>query len=215
MSKRYCEKCGTELPEDAEFCPKCGEPVKPDENDSYEEEPSESDHSGKTIGIIIAVIVIAAICIGAGFFFLASRQDTAADQTADQQEQTYEKKEKTQDSSSEETEEPEETEKAEATTTTKPTEKSDVLESTDDNTQTVTAAKTGTVYISEDVTGPRRIKVRTAPSMSAGDTGMRKYDGDRVTVYETKFAEGYSWYRIGDNQWIRGDDEYFGVNFDH
>ena len=215
MSKRYCTKCGTELPDDAEFCPKCGEPVKPDdeEEDLYEEE-AESKHSGKTIGIIIAVIVVAAVCIGAGFFLLSSRQDAAANETADQQEtSTNEKKEKAEDSSSEETDDSDEAE--DTTTTSKSDEKSDVLESTDNNAQTVPATKTGTVFISPDVTGPRRIKVRTGPSFSAGDTGARAYDGDRVTVYETKFAEGYSWYRIGDNQWIRGDDENFGANFDH
>ena len=72
----------------------------------------------------------------------------------------------------------------------------------------------GTVYIAPGAE-PRRIIVRTEPR-KADDTktDKRKYDGDRVKVYETKQGSKYLWYRIGENEWIAGNGTSFFVKFD-
>lgn len=71
----------------------------------------------------------------------------------------------------------------------------------------------GTVWISSNAS-PRRIKIRMSPSLSGADTGKRAYDGDRVKVYESTTADGYTWYRIGTNRWIADNGTSFGVIFD-
>ena len=76
--------------------------------------------------------------------------------------------------------------------------------------------KTGTVYIAANA-NPRRIIVRSTPqklSDGSNDTGSRKYNGDRVTVYEIKQGSKYTWYRIGNNQWIAGNGSSFYVVYD-
>ena len=277
MAKKYCTKCGAELPDNVKFCPNCGNPILPAEDnmmdptepvsvqnttsvpdfhadsnedtqnmdtsswsqqssyapqdnnpynnpdyvDDYEEQPK------KHVGLIILIIVIA-VCVAGFFFLLFAKPEFLTDtlhlpfgnkeavvEKDTSTEETAEPKKKETTKASEEPEEsalPEKTSEAKATP--KPT--SGVLKTTDDNTKTVTPAQqtrkgTGTVYISASA-NPRRIRVRTAPSQSATDTGARKYDGDVVTVYETRQAEGYTWYRIGDNQWIAGNGSSFGVS---
>lgn len=58
---KYCSKCGKEFPEDAKFCPYCGDIVKnKKENTSNEDIPAEKDKRKKRI---IAVIVAAVLVI--------------------------------------------------------------------------------------------------------------------------------------------------------
>lgn len=278
MSKRYCRKCGAEIPEGAKFCPDCGTPVIPDDSNTTESTkimettnpdqqnttdiprfdqtektqnitPSDSGNGTRSdyysrhresdpynnpdytngheeydayektdhhVGLIILIVIIAA-CVGLFFFLffakpefltglLPGHHETAAEtETSVNETSKPQKKEKTEESDdSDDKALPEDTASPEAT--------SGVLGTTDSDTEPATATQKGTVYISADVSGPQRIKVRTGPSQSAADTNARKYNGDSVTVYEIKQAEGYTWYRIGDNQWIAGNGSTFGVN---
>lgn len=72
----------------------------------------------------------------------------------------------------------------------------------------------GTVYIAPGAEPPRII-VRTEPR-KADDTktDKRKVNGDRVKVYETKQGSKYTWYRIGEREWIAGNGTSFYVKFD-
>lgn len=57
----------------------------------------------------------------------------------------------------------------------------------------------GSVYIK--VSG---LNIRSSASTSSDKKG-KVQKGDTKDVYETKTAEGYTWYRIGTNQWIADD----------
>ncbi len=63
----------------------------------------------------------------------------------------------------------------------------------------VTVAPMGTVYIK--VTN---LNSRSAPSTSAEKLAKVK-SGMTYDFYETTYAEGYTWYRIGENRWIADD----------
>ena len=73
--------------------------------------------------------------------------------------------------------------------------------------------RTGTVYVDPNAKY-NRIKVRESPGLNGTDTKARKYSGDRVTVYEETTADGYTWYRIGEKQYIADNGKSFGVRFD-
>lgn len=284
MANRYCRKCGAKIEEGVKYCPNCGTPVLPDDdnkldstrlfnenetssntgttdiptfgndaedtqnlntrqyvnqdqsytqqytrqNPSYAQQSNpynnpeytnsyEYEEPKKHTAAIIITIVIA-VGVGLLFFLFFARPDfitsrlpfghnNTAEKAASTEETTSKKKE---DKESKATPSPKASSKADTDEDSDTT--TGVLKTTDNNAKTVTTTKTGTVFVSANVTGPRRIRVRTAPSQSATDTSARKYDGDKVTVYETKQAEGYTWYRIGDNQWIAGDGTNFGVN---
>lgn len=282
MAKKYCTKCGAEIPDGAKFCPKCGTPVLPDDDnlmdptqsvetqdttniphfdnaeDTQKINPSDysdynepqqdyySQHQDTSpynnpdytnsyqyespkshVGIIVLIVIIAAFVGGFFFLFFAKPEvltnllpghhnETAAETESSVEETKKPEKKEKATAKSDDTDNsddealPEDTAKPKETPTPKPT--SGVLNTTDDDTEPVSTTQKGTVFISANVSGPRRIKVRTGPSQSAADTKARKYNGDSVTVYETKQAEGYTWYRIGDNQWIAGNGSSFGVN---
>lgn len=162
--------------------------------------------------LIILIVVAALVCLISFLLFSGvlenvlpgHNNETAAETETAAATSKPEKKEKNEDSKEEAL--PEKSSKPSATPT------SGVLKTTNEDSQPVSKTQKGTVFVSSDVNGPQRIKVRTGPSLSATDTNERKYDGDSVTVYETKKAEGYTWYRIGDNQWIASDGSNFGVN---
>ena len=82
-----------------------------------------------------------------------------------------------------------------------------------DNSSNNEEVKHGTVFFASN-TKYKNVNVRTSPSTSGTDTGQNIYEGDRVTVYEIVTAEGYTWYRIGEDRWIAGDGTTFGVKFD-
>lgn len=191
----------------------------PDYTSSYEYDSPKSH-----VGLIILIVIIAA-CVGVFFFLFFAKPDvltnllpghheeTAAEQATSTNETAKpEKKETSEDTTTDDddTDSKALPEDSKPKTTPKPT--SGVLDSTDEDEEPVSTTQKGTVFVSANVTGPRRIKVRTGPSQSAKDTTLRKYNGDSVTVYETKQAEGYTWYRIGDNQWIAGNGSSFGVD---
>jgi hypothetical protein len=73
--------------------------------------------------------------------------------------------------------------------------------------------RTGRAFINSDGT-IYRIKVRTGAGLSAEDSGERITDGTSVTVYEEVNADGFTWYRIGDDRWIAGNGTSYGVRFD-
>ncbi len=117
----------------------------------------------------------------------------------------------------EQADKPDDKEKAEIVSTPKPTETAEatpVPTETPEPTETpvpVTTAKTGTVYINASAK-IQDINVRNSPSTGSGtDTGKNVYPGDKVTIYETTQSGGYTWYRIGDNEWIADNGSSFGV----
>lgn len=65
----------------------------------------------------------------------------------------------------------------------------------------------------EDAAGAFRIKVkattniriRSLPSTKGKKLGV-VHEGDTMAAYEVKEAEGYNWYRIGENRWIADKD---------
>ena len=52
------------------------------------------------------------------------------------------------------------------------------------------------------------LNIRTSPSTSAEALSSPAMRGVTETVYEITQAEGYTWYRIGDNQWIADNGEW-------
>ena len=77
---------------------------------------------------------------------------------------------------------------------------------------TASQTRKGTVYVDPNASS-NRIKVRTSPGLNGNDTGERLYNGDSVTVYEETQADGYTWYRIGENRWMADNGKSFGVKF--
>lgn len=73
--------------------------------------------------------------------------------------------------------------------------------------------RSGRAFINSDDT-IYRIKVRTGAGLSAEDSGERITGGTSVTVYEEVQADGFTWYRIGDDRWIAGNGTSYGVRFD-
>ena len=76
----------------------------------------------------------------------------------------------------------------------------------------VTAASLGEL---PEPTGPKTIgkvtvnvtdlNIRTGPGTSYDKTGSHAAQGTPYDVYETAEADGYTWYRIGEGQWIADD----------
>ena len=176
---------------------------------SYEEEEQDSyeEHS-KTLLIIIIVAVIVAALVFCGIVFGKDINGFFYDHTGFQI-PFLEQAEKSED-----------TDKAEVVSTPKPTE---TTEATPIPTETpvptetpipTAATKTGTVYINASAK-IQDINVRNKPSTGSGtDTGKNVYPGDKVTIYETIQSGGYTWYRIGDNEWIADNGSSFGVKLD-
>ena len=61
------------------------------------------------------------------------------------------------------------------------------------------ASSKGTVTVEVD-----RLNIRTSPTKDAPSLGKAE-NGKSYEVLEIKEAEGYTWYKIGDNQWIADD----------
>ena len=61
------------------------------------------------------------------------------------------------------------------------------------------ASSNGTVTVKVD-----RLNIRTSPTKDAPSLGKAE-NGKTYEVLEIKEAEGYTWYKIGDNQWIADD----------
>ena len=97
----FCRKCGTELKDEWQVCPKCGEPVPKDNEENITEQSREvltdnkaenTEHFGDSAtqstyvsnnkknnnGIIIGVVV-ALIVIGVAVFFLLGKKDKKVD----------------------------------------------------------------------------------------------------------------------------------------
>lgn len=72
----FCEKCGTQLPDDAMFCPECGEKVKvlasPQPQIQPQEQKVKKTIPKKTIGLVAAAVAIVAVVIGV-VVFIATR----------------------------------------------------------------------------------------------------------------------------------------------
>ena len=69
--KRICSKCGVELQEGQDFCPKCGTKYDPDASASGKVESKKK--KGNKLAIIIPVIVVALIAIGGAVWFFFFR----------------------------------------------------------------------------------------------------------------------------------------------
>ena len=97
----FCRKCGTELKDEWQVCPNCGEPVPKDNEENITEQSKEvpndnkmektehfgdsetqstcvSDNKKSSKGIIIGVVV-ALIVIGVAVFFLLGKKDKKVD----------------------------------------------------------------------------------------------------------------------------------------
>ncbi len=176
---------------------------------SYEEEEQAAyeEHS-KTLLIIIIVAVIVAALVFCGIVFGKNINSFLYDHTGFQIPFL------------EQAEKPDDNDKAEVVSTPKPAETAEstpVPSETPVPTETpipTAATKTGTVYINASAK-IQDINVRNSPSTGAGtDTGKNVYPGDKVTIYETIQSGGYTWYRIGDNEWIADNGSSFGVKLD-
>ncbi|MCD8095307.1 MAG: zinc ribbon domain-containing protein [Ruminococcus sp.] len=74
--KEFCVKCGFQLPQDCDFCPKCGTP----KGNAAEGQSGEKKKSKKWIVILIIVIVVlAALAVGAYFLFFNDKDEDDAD----------------------------------------------------------------------------------------------------------------------------------------
>ncbi|MCD7741759.1 MAG: zinc ribbon domain-containing protein [Ruminococcus sp.] len=74
--KEFCVKCGFQLPQDCDFCPKCGTP----KGNAAEGQSGEKKKSKKWIVIlIIVIIVVAALAVGAYFLFFNDKDEEDAD----------------------------------------------------------------------------------------------------------------------------------------
>lgn len=69
--------------------------------------------------------------------------------------------------------------------------------------QTQKDQKVGTVTVNRSY-----IRIRKGASLSADKTGEYVKDGTTYDVYEKSEADGYTWYRIGDNQWFASADDW-------
>ena len=54
------------------------------------------------------------------------------------------------------------------------------------------------------------LNIRTGAGLSAAVVSKAE-NGKTYTAYETKQTQGYTWYRIGDNQWIAGNPDWIRV----
>lgn len=70
---------------------------------------------------------------------------------------------------------------------------------------TTTASSSSTPKIGSVTVKVNGLRIRTDASVSSGQTGHVQ-SGNSYDVYEKKTADGYTWYRIGDNQWIADEN---------
>ncbi len=155
--------------------------------------------------VALAVVLVAAI-FGAAWFITSGTQrtETAYEPVVQKKAETPEPTPAATQASDEKVTEPVQTSQVEAEETPIPETQEKQKEE----------YRMGTVYIAPGAQPPRII-VRTAPKKEASTaTSERKYNGDRVKVYETKQGSVYTWYRIGNNKWIAGNGTSFYVIFD-
>lgn len=67
----YCKKCGSEIAEDAVFCPKCGQKQTDQTNIVTESIPTHKPNAAKS-GIVIIQVFVAIVVIIFGFVSLLS-----------------------------------------------------------------------------------------------------------------------------------------------
>lgn len=70
---------------------------------------------------------------------------------------------------------------------------------------TTTASSTSTTKIGSVTIKVNGLRIRTDATTSSSQTGHVQ-SGKTYDVYEKKTADGYTWYRIGDNQWIADEN---------
>ncbi|MDY4444226.1 MAG: zinc-ribbon domain-containing protein [Butyricicoccus sp.] len=83
----FCKNCGTQLKDEARFCPKCGTPVgvnqqNPDNQDSYTPPQPPAPKKWKDSYTIFALIGVFAVAIALGFGAKAILQSKAQDEAA-------------------------------------------------------------------------------------------------------------------------------------
>ncbi len=72
----YCNQCGTQLPEDASFCPSCGKKAKTTLTPPPTSKPNkEKRHTPKRIAIIIAIVLGICVLIGIAAFAISGTAD--------------------------------------------------------------------------------------------------------------------------------------------
>lgn len=70
----FCRNCGSEIEEDAKFCPKCGNSVEQLEIQNYDNKPQETSNKNNTtyaaVSFWLSIIGIPLFCLcGIGLFF--------------------------------------------------------------------------------------------------------------------------------------------------
>lgn len=71
----YCNRCGTFMPDTAEFCPNCGNRVQRTQQISVREAPAKGSKNSVLIGAIIAVAVVVVVCIICFTIVMKGNQD--------------------------------------------------------------------------------------------------------------------------------------------
>lgn len=227
----YCRRCGfKDIPEGTEKCPSCGAtiPKRITPNPAKKKQftpksnpnviPPGADKSKAPWIIAIAVILV--LGLGAGYFLgnrsgkqsaaVETNEETALSETYDPSQDVGDDRgvdpsEAVKEDSEQEDQQNEDI-KTDETAQEKETPEPEPKE-------TAPAVRTGTVYVASNAS-TNRIKIRKSPGLNGVDTKNRLYNGDRVTVYEETKKDGYTWYRIGENQWMADNGKSFGVKFD-
>ena len=71
----YCNRCGTFMPDHAEFCPNCGGQVKQTQEISVRKEPARGSKNTVIIGAIVAVAVVLVVSIICFTIVMKGNQD--------------------------------------------------------------------------------------------------------------------------------------------
>ena len=71
----YCVKCGTQLSEGDNFCPKCGNPCDNVSRQSVEAQVVEQKEPSKTLYKVLLAVILAIALIGGGWFAWSNHRD--------------------------------------------------------------------------------------------------------------------------------------------
>lgn len=172
-----------------------------DDDDDYDEDDDYEEESRWPIILLIGLL-LAALILGYMFFLrplLNSGRNTASNTPTPTAEVT-EEPEATEEATAEPT--PEATEEPEATP-----EATEEPEATPEATPTPTPETTGkSLTIGND-----EINIRNQPSTSGQVLGVARR-GTKYTYTDTKEADGYTWYQIGEGQWIASNGQWVTLN---